>query len=88
MDKVVNTDNTPINKIKQAEEKKSLWENIIDFFMPQDKEKNNKKETINPNIRGGYIKCNCPKNHNKYYCDNIYEILNYIKAYCVFAIEN
>ena len=79
MDKVLNTDNTPINKIKQAEEKKSLWENIIDFFMPQDKEKNNKKETINPNIRGGYIKCNCPKNHNKYYCDNIYEILNMIK---------
>ena len=79
MDKSLNTINSTTNTIKQNEEKKSIWDNIIDFFIPQNNEKSNKKGFVNTNIRGGYIKCSCSKSHSKYYCDNIYEILNMIK---------
>ena len=37
-----------------------------------------KKQEI-PNIRGGYIKCSCPKTHSKYYCDSVYELINMIQ---------
>ena len=79
MDKILNTNNSAINTIKKTEEQKSIWDNIIDFFIPPNNDKNNKKGFVNKNIRGGYIKCSCPKNRSKYYCDNIYEILNMIK---------
>ena len=76
--KNLTTNNLP-EKMKKPEQKteKSLLDNIRDFFKSEDKEK--KPELKIPNIRGGYIKCNCKKTHSKYYCDSIYEILSMIK---------
>jgi hypothetical protein len=73
------TNKQPPNTTRNSEEKveKSLFDNIIDFFRLDNKEK--KPDIKIQNIRGGYIKCECPKTHSKYYCDNIYEILKMVK---------
>ncbi len=81
MDKSISTTNSKntINNNKKIEEneEKSIWDNIIDFFKPKNNEKLKKQEI--PNIRGGYIKCSCPKTHSKYYCDSVYELINMIQ---------
>jgi hypothetical protein len=67
-----------LNMEKKEKEEKSIWDNIIDFFKNKTEETTQKPEIKIANVKGGYIKCNCPKNHSKYYCDSIYELLNMI----------
>ena len=64
--------NLPDINNKEIKEEKSFFDKVIGFFSS-----NNNGQT--KNIRGGYIKCKCPKTHSKYYCDNIYELLCLIK---------
>ncbi len=81
MKSVLTEANTTSNIIKEKDEKeeKSIWDNIIDFFKNKKEEERTEKPEIKVvNLKGGYIKCNCPKNHSKYYCDSIYEVLNMI----------
>ena len=59
--------NLPNINNKEIKEEKSFFDKVIGFFTS-----NNNGQT--KNIRGGYIKCKCPKTHSKYYCDNIYEL--------------
>ena len=78
------TDNEPkinIPKLKEEKTEKSFIDTIIDFFKPTKSEniKLNTNDELS-NIRGGYIKCNCPKTHSKFYCDNIYEIIGMLKG--------
>ena len=73
--------NLNIPKLKEEKSEKSFVESILDFFKPSKTENskvNSDKELTN--IRGGYIKCPCPKTHSKYYCDNIYEIMGMLKG--------
>ena len=73
--------NLNIPKLKEEKAEKSFVESILDFFKPSKTENakvNSDKELAN--IRGGYIKCPCPKTHSKYYCDNIYEIMGMLKG--------
>ena len=67
-----------LNMEKKEKKEKSIWDNIIDFFKNKTEEITQKPEIKIANVKGGYIKCNCPKNHSKYYCDSIYELLNMI----------
>ena len=78
------TDNEPkinIPRLKEEKTEKSFIDTIIDFFKPTKSEniKLNTNDELS-NIRGGYIKCNCPKTHSKFYCDNIYEIIGMLKG--------
>ena len=69
-----------IPKLKEEKTEKSFIDSIIDFFKRTNS--NNEKPNLDnqlANIRGGYIKCSCPKTHSKYYCDNIYEIMGMLK---------
>ena len=69
-----------IPKLKEEKTEKSFIDAIFDFFKPSkttDNSLNNEKEL--ENIRGGYIKCPCPKTHSKFYCDNIYQIMDMLK---------
>ena len=75
-----NEDKINIPKLKEEKTDKSFIDSILDFFKPSNS--NNTKQNTNShlsNIRGGYIKCSCPKTQNKYYCDNIYEIMECLK---------
>ena len=76
-----NNDENSINlnepKLKEEKAETSFIDTILNFFKSDDKE-NNKTKIKETNIKGGYIKCPCPKTHSKYYCDNIYEIAQYI----------
>ena len=77
-----NEDSNKINSPKLKEEKTnpSFIDSIISLFKSDEKEEKENKKIKIPNIRGGYIKCPCPKTHSKYYCDNIFEIMNMIKG--------
>ena len=80
MENLLTTSKSTPNSTKDSEKKdeKSLLAHIKDFFKI-DNNKDKKPEMKLQNIRGGHIKCNCPKNHSKNYCDNIYEILTMLK---------
>ena len=64
---------------KEKKEEKSFFDKVISFFSSNNNGQTKNPETSLKNIRGGYIKCKCPKTHSKYYCDNIYELLCLIK---------
>ena len=78
-----NNDENSINlnepKLKEEKAETSFIDTILNFFKSDDKE-NNKRKIKETNIKGGYIKCPCPKTHSKYYCDNIYEIMGMLKG--------
>ena len=78
-----NNDENSINlnepKLKEEKAETSFIDTILNFFKSDDKE-NNKTKIKETNIKGGYIKCPCPKTHSKYYCDNIYEIMGMLKG--------
>ena len=78
-----NNDENSINlnepKLKEEKAETSFIDTILNFFKSDDKE-NNKTKIKETNIKGGYIKCPCPKTHSKYYCDNIYEITGMLKG--------
>ena len=80
MENLLTTSKSTHNSSKDSDKKdgKSLLDQIKEFFKT-DNNKDKNPEMKLQNIRGGHIKCNCPKNHSKNYCDNIYEILKMLK---------
>ena len=83
-------DKINIPKLKEEKKDKSFIDSILDFFRSSntnDNKTSNKDSKI-PNIKGGYIKCSCPKNHSKYYCDNIYEIMGMLKSKNIDSAQN
>ena len=81
IDKIENDMNFNIPKLKEEKTEKSFIDTILDFFKPSQSEntKKDNEDTIS-NIKGGYIKCSCPKTHSKYYCDNIFEIMGMLRG--------
>ena len=80
MENPLTTSKSTQNSSKDSEKKdeKSIIDHIKEFFKI-DNNNDKKPEMKLQNIRGGHIKCNCPKSHSKNYCDNIYEILKMLK---------
>ena len=76
-------------KLKEEKTEKSFIESILDLFKPSKTEnpKLYSDEDLS-NIKGGYIKCSCPKTHSKYYCDNIYEIMGMLKGKNIDSEQN
>ena len=50
-----------------------VWDTIIKFFKSDESKNKEPKDTIRKQL------CNCPKTKNRYYCDNIDDILQMIK---------
>jgi len=63
-------------KTEEKEEGIGFFSKIINFIQQPFKGKEPKDETKIKNVRGGNIKCSCPKTKSKNYCDNIYEIIS------------
>ena len=83
-------DKINIPKLKEEKKDKSFIDTIFDFFRSSNTNDNKtpNKDSKIPNIKGGYIKCSCPKNHSKYYCDNIYEIMGMLKSKNIDSAQN
>ena len=83
-------DKINIPKLKEEKKDKSFIDSILDFFRSSNTNDNKtpNKDSKIPNIKGGYIKCSCPKNHSKYYCDNIYEIMGMLKSKNIDSAQN
>ncbi len=62
-----------LSTIQSSSALSDIWDSITKFFKSDELKNQEPKDTIRKQL------CKCPKTKNRYYCDNIHEILQMIK---------